>query len=150
VIYYKVPRITLAPTQRFVGKIAASIYGELSDFPGTVKVVHLLSPRSLSPTTLRKPPTYSVGFLAKRRFDGAVEIRATSAKFVCKFCNGCDEKRKENIKGGSVENVCIAAGGNGRSSSQIVHNARSSAKASASVFPLAEITYVFLEFFLLA
>jgi len=48
-----------------------------------------------------------------------------------------------------VEKTRNAAGGNGRSCSQIVHNARSSAKASASSFFLTEVTHVFLQFSLL-
>jgi hypothetical protein len=40
-IYYKTPELRFSAA--LVGKTAASICGELSDFPGAVKVVHLLS-----------------------------------------------------------------------------------------------------------
>lgn len=40
-----------------------------------------------------------------------------------------------------MENACIAAGGNGRSCSQIVRNARSSAKASRPGSPSRKITH---------
>lgn len=66
----------------------------------------------------------SVGSMAPLKF--AQLLRSSSVK------SGCDEKRE---KRGQRGNACIAAGGNGRSCSQIVRNARSSAKASAFIFP---------------
>lgn len=68
-------------------------------------------------TILRKPPTYPVGFLVKRQFDGAEEIRATSPKFVHK--TGRDEKREREGKKLKLRGkACIAADGNGRSCSR--------------------------------
>ncbi|EFN70264.1 hypothetical protein EAG_11933 [Camponotus floridanus] len=65
----------------------------------------------LIPSTIqRKPPTYPAGFLVKRQFDGAEEIRATSPKFVHK--TGRDEKReREGKKLKLRRKACIAADG---------------------------------------